>query len=133
MSMETSFLNMNRGNRLSAYMGLELASGVEPKFEKGYNFLDIPVLALQKDDGTTVEKGLRNQHLFVVPACTMDLRGDYKVLVEPNPALSEYGSVQGMYYVQPESGRRVPGFWITLRKDLDLSNISYAIRMYLRI
>lgn len=133
MSIESSFINLNRGNRLTSYMGLDLDEGVELKFEKGYTHCDIPIRVLLNADGTPVEKGLRNQHLRVIPACSVDLKGDYKLLVEPNPALSEFGSVQGMYYIQPGTGRQTPGFYITLRKDLDLSTVSYGIRLYMRI
>lgn len=133
MSMESSFLNLGRGNRTTAYMGLELDPGVEIKYEKGYTYMDIPVRELVNGEGVIVEKGLRNQHLRVIPACSVDLKGDYKILVEPNPALAEFGAVQGMYYIQPGTGRQTPGFYITLRKDLDLSQIQYGIRMYMRI
>lgn len=134
MPMESSFLNLNRGNRLSSYMGLEMAPGVASlPFTPGFTHIDIPPLHLEKDDGTVLEQGLRNQHLRIVPACTVDLRGDYKLLVEPNPALAAVGSVQGMYYIQSGSGRQAPGIWITLRKDFNPADLPWVVRLYLRI
>ncbi len=132
MPIESSFMNLNRGNRLSAYMGLDLAPGVELQFTAGYTFADVPVLSITKD-GEPVTTALRNQHVYIVPACYIDPKGDYKVLVEPNPALSAFGSVQSMYYIQPGTGRQLPGFYITLRRDLDLTDIKYAVRLYMQV
>lgn len=133
MPIESNFLNLNRGNRLSAYMGLELEPGVELQFAPGYIYAEIPILAFLNGESTEVDSPLRNQHLRVVPAGTVDPRGDYKILVEPNPALSEFGSVQGSYYIQPNTGRQSPGFYITLRKDLVLADIKYGVRLYMQV
>lgn len=132
--MESSFLNLARGNRLSSYMGLQMAEGKSYRYAPDYTYIEIPVSILYNPtDEKEVEKGLRNQHLFVTPACFVNIRGGYKVLVEPNPKLAAYGATQGMYYISSGAGEQVPGFYITLRKDLDISDVNYAVRLYLQV
>lgn len=131
--MESSFLNIARGNRLNSYIGLKMGEGKSFRYAADYTYIEIPVRELiNVTDDKTGSKGLRNQHVRILPACEVNVRGNYKLLVEPNPELAAYGSVQGMYYIQPGQGEQVPGFYITLRKDLDLSDLNFAVRLYLR-
>lgn len=130
--MESSFLNLVRGNRLTSMMGLELFTGEPPKYGVGYTYVEVPVAKLVDLEGNTLEKGLRNQHIAVIPECTVMARGDYKILVEPNRAFWQYGTVQGMYYIQPGDDTQAPGFYVILRRDLDLTGIDWAVRLYLR-
>lgn len=130
--LDSVFLNLTRGNRLSQYMGLRLREGTLPKYgQPNYSYVEIPIAEVQKE-GEVVESALRNQHLLIVPDCILNVRGDYHVLVEPNPALAEFGQVQAPYYIHSGEGEQAPGFYITLRKDLDLSSIKYAVRLYLQ-
>jgi hypothetical protein len=132
--MQTSFYNWARGNRLSQYAGLKMYDGHEFKYAPDYTYIEIPVSYLRdnKEGLQYVKKGLRNQHLQVVAACSLDVRGSLKVEVEPCPQLSEYGSVQAGYYIHPGSGEVSPSFYVTFRKDCDISEIPYAVRLYLR-
>lgn len=128
--MDSVFLNLNRGNRITSYMGLELPQGQPPRFlQPNYFAVEVGVDSSEFD----TEKLLRNQHVFIPALCRVTVRADHHLLVEPNSALSEYGQVQGNYYIHPGDGERVPGFWITLRKDLLLSDIQYAVRLYLQV
>jgi hypothetical protein len=134
--MDGSFFNWIRGNRINQYAGLVMDQDVNYKVGgRDSMYLDVPIGALYdgKDD-VYVAKGLRNQYLKVIPACTMDVKGSFAVLVEPNPLLAEYGMIQPGYYLHPGSGMLRPSFYISLRKDLDLKDIKdlYAIRLYLR-
>lgn len=135
--MSTSFLNLASGSRISNYLGLRMEPGTvftyPPSGDSLYAYLEIPVGKVLGAAGEPLEgKALRNQHVYVQPACTVNVRGSYRFEVHPNPALWEVGTVQGMYYLEPSSGERTPGFFMTLRKDLDLDKIDYAVRIYMR-
>ena len=94
--------------------------------------MEIPALEFwNPSEEEVLKKGLRNQHLKVLPACKLQVRGSYRVLVEPNPALSEFGTAQAMYFIPPGTGDVTPSFYVSLRKDLDLKDIEWAIRLYL--
>jgi len=130
--METSFYNWARGNRLSQYAGLKMYDGHEFRYAPDYTYIEIPLLGFMDQKEGLQEKGLRNQHLQVIPACTIDVKGSLKVEVEPCPQLAEFGSVQAGYYIHPGSGEVTPSYYITFRKDCDFDNIPYAVRLYLR-
>lgn len=134
--METSYLKLI-GSRLSNHLGLKMDEGYEYMFpqvqERNYGYVEIPVKELYNPgEEKAVEKGLRNQQLIVVPACTVDVKGHYRFEVHPNPQLWNYGIVQGMYYLEPKEGTKSPNFSIVLRKDLDPAEIEYAVRIYMR-
>lgn len=134
---DTSFLKLIPGSsRIVARMGLKMDEGVPMKVAgHGYLALEIPAVAIRNpSDLPRTEKALRNQHVQIIPGCSLEVRGNEIVEIEPCPELAEYGSVQAGYYILPDdkAKRIVPAFWITLRKDLDLSDIPYAIRIYLR-
>lgn len=136
--MDSAFLKLNEP-RISNYMGLRMDEGVPYRYSKDYLYIQVPVRALVNKPGTAEEekitgegKALRNQRLLILPACTINVRGYNNIVqVQPNPALAEYGDIQGSYYIHPNEGERVPGFYISLRRDLDLRDIDYAIRLYM--
>jgi hypothetical protein len=133
--LDSVFLNLVRGNRLTAYMGLELEiAGVvaEVKYGKDYSYVEIPLAYAQAPDGSTMREVKRNQHVEIVPACTVNVRGQYRLLVEPNPALWADAVVQGSYYIQSETGKQYPSFYLQARRDIDLSTVEYAVRLYLQ-
>lgn len=131
--MDSQFLNLVRGTRLSAHLGLQMLPDVAYKFAPSYLYVEIPVDSFWNPGEEKVQgKGLRNQHLLVQPACTIDVRGSCLVEVEPNRALSEYGTISGgIYRVHPGSGRITPGFYVTLRRDMELADVDWAVRLYL--
>lgn len=155
-SLETSFLNLVRGSRLTNYMGLRThedqppTAGTTYKFASDYAYIQIPIWGFRNtadgDDTPPTLKASRNQYVEVLPVCRLNVRGSYRVLVEPNPALAAFGMTQGSYYVQPGSGITIPLFHMQMRRDLDLtppaaptdgeantvSDSPYAIRLYLR-
>lgn len=128
--METSYLKLMKGSRLTNYMRLEMAPGTEPELGKNYLHLDIPVLGAQAEEGISMQIK-RNQHVWIRSAATVDMKGRNFIEVEPNPALAEMGQVQGMYRVHPDSGKKELGFWFTARKDVDLTELEYAVRIYM--
>lgn len=128
--METSYLKLMKGSRLTNYMRLEMDPGVEPVLGKNYLHLDIPLAGAQTEEGMTLEVK-RNQHVWIAAAAHVDMKGRNFIEVEPNSALAEFGQVQGMYRVHPDSGRKQLGFWFTARKDVDLTELQYAVRIYM--
>jgi hypothetical protein len=133
--METSYLKLLKGSRLTNYMRLEMAPGVEPILGKNYLHLDIPLVgAVHDDGGDVIQVSLsvkRNQHVWILGAAHVDVRGRNFIEVEPNPVLAEYGQAQGLYRIHPDSGRKELGFWFTARKDVDLTILKYAVRVYM--
>lgn len=128
---ESSFLNLVRGNRLNMYMGLTMDEGVAYRFPQDYTYVEIPLRGLYNPgDKEMTNKGLRNQLLQVVPACQLNIKGGYRVLVKTNPALQEYGSAPQMFLLDNNEGEQ-PVFHVALRKDMDPSSLNWAVRLYM--
>lgn len=128
--MDTSYLKLMKGSRLRNYMGLHMAEGHEFTCGPNYMYLEIPVLGVLDEDAKLITEVKRNQHVFVMAAASVEVKGRNFIEVEPNAALSEYGQVQGLYRVHPGEQAGL-GFWFTARKDTDLSKLSHAIRIYM--
>lgn len=133
--METSYLRMVDGTRLSNYLGLKMQEGYEvgrpTQAARSYAYIEIPVMTL-RGNGEDSSEAKRNAYVEVVPACTVNVKGRCRFEVHPNPKLYEYGMAQGMYYLEPEDGELIPSIRIWLRRDLSLSDLDYAIRIYMR-
>jgi len=132
--METSYLKLMKGSRLTNYMRLEMAPGTEPVLGKNYLHLDIPLMGAVIEDNNRMQMSMevkRNQHVWIKSAATVDMKGRNFIEVEPNPILAEVGQVQAMYRVHPDSGKKELGFWFTARKDVDLTELEYAVRIYM--
>lgn len=134
--METSFLKV-LDSRISNYLGLKMDPGysfASPGIqERNYAYIELPVKELYlPSEEKVVSKGLRNQHILVLPPCTVDVKGNYRFEVHPNPKFWDYGIVQGMYYLEPKDGVRTPGFSVVLRRDMESSDLDWAVRIYMR-
>lgn len=129
--METSYLKLVTGSRLTNYMGLQMVPGFESRFGKNYMYLEIPVLGARGSEEESTKKVLRNQHVFVEAACSVEIRGLHMLEVEPNPALAEFGQIQPGFRLHPGGARQAVGFWFTARKDTDLDQLGYAVRLYM--
>lgn len=131
--MDSSYLNLVRGNRLSNHMGLEMAPAHAYKYAPDYSYVEIPALTFEKD-GEPIEKVLQNQFVSVVPACTLHVRGSYRIQVEPNPAFGQFGIYTPGYNVQPTlMGNEVtPQFQVLARKGFSLTDVTWAVRLYMR-
>lgn len=127
--MDSMFVNLVRGNRLSLYLGLEMLGEHAYRFSKDYSYIEVPLLHAENSEGV-VDKALRNQHLKVIPACKFKVQGSrLKVLVKTNPLLQEVATAPTMYMIEEESGS--PIFYMTMRKDFDLSKLDWVVRVYL--
>jgi hypothetical protein len=130
--VDTAFLKLTDGPRLSNYVGLDMETGFNYKHGKNYLYVEIPVLGVyDTETDKFVTEVKRNQHVFVRAACSVDVSGRSFIEVEPNPALAESGIVQSLFRVHPESGCQPVGFWFSPRKDTDLSKLTYAVRIYM--
>lgn len=130
--MDTSYLKLlNGSSRIKNYMGLVLDPGVVPEAGKNYMYIDLPVRNAIVAEGEAVTEVKRNQHVWIQAAGKVDVKGMNFIEVEPNPALAEMGQVQGLYRIHPGSGEKQLGFWFTARRDVDLSVLKYAVRIYM--
>jgi len=147
--VETSFLKLVDQTRLNNYLGLKMVEGHSlsrpTKSSRNYAYIEIPVLGFRKltsdaKDGSSndpkgnelSDKAARNSFIEVVPACTVNVRGNYRFEVHPSAQVHSFGIAQGMYYLEPEDGELIPSYRLWLRKDIELSDLNYAIRIYMR-
>lgn len=130
---DSPYLKIVSGNRITNYMGVVMAEGFPFRYVSNYMAIEIPIRELYlPSEEKAVTKALRNQYVQVIPACTIQARGNYMVEVEANHKLSEYGLISGgNYKVHPHEKQVTPSFHLQLRKDLDLTDIDFAIRLYL--
>lgn len=130
--MDSMFLNLTRGSRLTAFMGLEVTSGYVYTFGPNYQYVEIPFLHFNKDDNSTTDEAKPNQHLEVVAACSIHVRGSYPVLVQYNPDLQEVATLGSSHIIWPgEAGRITPSYYATFRKGIKADDISWAVRLSL--
>ena len=127
--MDSMFLNLIRGNRVTAYMGLK--TDCPPKYGSSYYYIEIPVRCFRKDDGTELEEAKANQHLEVVPDCTIKVRGNQAVMVHYNPALQAVGNMAGSHIVWPGCEEQCPSFYVSFRKGINISDLEWAVRLSL--
>lgn len=131
--MDGAFLNLVRGNRLASWMGLTLPDGVTaPKYGSQYHYVEIPVGQVLKD-GEPVADGkiVRNQHVEILAACTIKVRGNNPVMVVYNHDLQRVANLGSFHMVHPGGEALVPSFWATFRKDCEVMDIPWAVRLYL--
>lgn len=126
--MSQTFLRLLPGTRLTNYLGLRCDEGIQPlraEVSTEYGYLDIPFATGQEMELK------RNQHVFLEAGATINVKGREVVGIEPNPALAEFGQVQGYYRAQPGSGEKRLGFYFTCHKQVDLTQFKYAVRVYM--
>lgn len=127
--MDSAFLNLIRGNRVTTYMGLK--SDAPPRYGASYQYIEIPVRCFRKDDGSELAEAKANQHLEVVPDCTIKVRGNQPVMVHYNPALQAVGSMAGSHIVWPGGEEHCPTFYVSFRKGITTVELEWAIRLSL--
>lgn len=135
--METSYLSLVSGSRISNFLGLKMDQGVDytrPGVqERQYAYIEIPVRHIENvTTGEIGMRALRNQLVRIVPACTVNVRGNYRFEVHPDRTLWAYGIVEGMFYLEPKEGEFSPSFHMQLRRDMELVPGTSVIRIYMR-
>lgn len=133
--MESAHVKLVSGSRIENYLGLRMDAGYNYTHGKNYMFISVPATVLVEASEKGMEEPTmtikRNQHVFIPAACTLNVRGQSFLEIEPNPALAEFGQVQGTYRVHPDSGEMRPGVWFTARKDTDISELQFLINIYM--
>lgn len=132
-SIATTFVNLVRGNRLSAYVGLQMTEEIPFKYGADYTYVEIPIQHLfLLSEEKVVTEAKKQQRIAIVPACSVEPRGTGTHLyIEPNRELALYGDISPSYYLHTGDGRVVPTIYMSLRKDVSLADVKYAIRIYM--
>ena len=111
------FPKINTGNRTTK-MGLE----GDFTYTKDYMGILVPAQA-------TEEELTKGKKVVLKPTVTVNPKSGFKILVDVNPKLYEYGSVNCVSIIEPELGEQ-PEVFINLRKKLDLDDLDYLVRIY---
>lgn len=138
MSMDSVFLNLVRGNRLSTFLGLAMDGETSYRFGKDYSYVEIPLGEIMDLD---TEKLLRkngsikkNTTVTLMAACTIDPRA-YKVIVTTNPKLQLLATgAPPMSLVESEGGGLLrPGCTVVTRRDCNVADLAgdWLVRLYL--
>lgn len=101
-----SFLDLRRASRVQKY--LRMTPGVaESNYIYGQDgsYLELPIGAIEVSNAS---KGITKLTLVADVMLEPALTNEYKYLFEPNPALWQYGMVQGSYYMNGGEGRMTP-------------------------
>jgi hypothetical protein len=118
-----SFIKLAVPTKLVNHAGLKMDDGFHYVHGKNYMYVDIPSLSASE-----IKKA---SHVFLEAAATVDVKGQYLVMIEANPVLAEYGQVQSGYYIHPGSGQKRLGVWFFALKPLSLSELEYLVRLYM--
>ena len=112
-------------------MGLQMTEGVPYKYAVDYSYVEIPLGTIYNPSTEEVlNKASRNQHLLLKPACSLRLDGNHKIIVKTNPLLQEFATVPAVLLLDPKSGEQ-PHFYASFRKDMDLSDLDWLVRLYM--
>lgn len=120
-----SYLKLVSGSRVTNYMGLVMDEGVPFKYGKHYLSIQVPV---RIPEDLIVKRG---QQIFIAAACTLAVRGEHLVEVEPSVEFHQFGTVSPGYKIDPGTEKHQPGVWLIAHKSLDLSTIDFAVKLYL--
>lgn len=129
---QVTFVKLASDNMRKNYMGLQVDPNLVLKFSPDYNYVEIPLGEVLNpgDDDKPVEKAMRNQHLRIRAAAYVAPKSQYRVLVSINPALQAVATLPSLLLVESTDAGPVE-FFATFRKDMDLSSLSWLVRLYL--
>jgi hypothetical protein len=136
-NIDTSYLKLIDGARIKSHMGLRLEEGYKYTHGKNYLFIEIPVLGVwvegekAGDEAKYINNIKKGQHVFICAAGSLETKGNSFIEVEPNRELAEYGTIQPMYRIHPGDEVTPLGFHFTARRDVDLSQLKYCVRLYM--
>lgn len=136
MSLDSAFLNLVRGNRISTYLGLTMEGEIAYRFAADYSYVEIPLSEVFDLDS---EKVLRKnavlkkgQTVRLIPACQIQTR-NYKCLVSVNPVLQDFSyGTPGMFLIDAGDTTQ-PSVTVTARKDCSVADLTsgWLVRLYL--
>lgn len=127
--MESMYLNWARGNRVKVYAGImNLPEGVE--YSSDYIAMYVPLAeGFNPSSEEIIAVGKANSRAVLLPAVQVK-PAKYRIQVVPNPALYEYADVFHEPLIEPGSDSQ-PKLYVRFRKDLELDQLSYLVRLYL--
>ena len=111
------FPKINTGNRTTKM-------GLEGDFTYTKDYMGILAPAQPAEEELT-----KGKKVVLKPTVTVNPKSGFKILVDVNPKLYEYGSVNCVSIIEPELGEQ-PEVFINLRKKLDLDDLDYLVRIY---
>lgn len=130
--MSETFLNLLSGNTLKSYLGHQTDDTNSPNWAPDYTYIQVPLKEVYNpSDEKIVTKAMRNQQLKLIPACTINVRSRYKAMVKTNPKLQEVATCPTLYLIDGGDSREEISFYATFRKDYDLSELEWIVRVYL--
>ena len=141
--METSYLKLVSGSRISNYLGLQMVEGYNYSYpktaESDYAYIDIPIqkifLTSSREEINHGYKLKKNVWITIEPACSVNPRGrGHRFEVHPNTQFRDIGITDGSFYLEPGSGASIPRFQLIVKADLDLdlTKFEYSVRIYMR-
>jgi hypothetical protein len=127
----TAFIKLSSDNTRKNYLGLATQEGMPIRFSQDYMSVEVlPSSIWNPSEEKFVDKAMRNQHLKLEAACTIHPKYQYRALVKTNPMLQEVASAPAMFMVESGEGGPV-SFFATFRKDFEVKDLSWLVRIYL--
>lgn len=136
MSLDSAFLNLVRGNRLSTYLGLTMEGEAVHRFSSDYSYVEIP---LGEVIDYASEKILRKNAsikagttLRLLPACRIENR-TYKCLASFNPSIQKFApGSSSVILIEPGEGQQ-PAINVHIQRDCNLADVvsGWLVRLYL--
>jgi hypothetical protein len=131
MTTTTAFIKLSSDNIRKNYLGRVTQEGVPFRFSQDYMAIEVlPSLIWNPSEEKQVDKAMRNQHLRLEAACEIQPKHQYRALVKTNPILQEVASAPAMFMVESGEGGPV-SFYATFRKDFEVKDLSWLVRIYL--
>ena len=122
------FKHLSRTARSYRLMNVNIEEFVRTSSDFVAGYVGVGVgINLSSGEEITDPKLKRAERVKLIGNVNMIIR-KCRVLIEPNPVLYEYGSVDSERIIEPGT---VPEIFIKLHKDLDLNNLEYLYRVYL--
>ena len=129
---DVTFLNLLRGNRLSGFLRMRMASGSVYRLAKDYTYAELPLSRMSSMDGEAIEgKALRNQTIELFAPTTLQPINGYKALVVANPLLYRFASVAGMTLVDASDTEIPISVIARFTRDFDPTALDWLCRVYL--
>jgi len=128
--MESMYMNWARGNRVSVFGGITVDSADDVAYSKDYIAMLVPLgEAYNVSTEEIVSVGKANSRLKLIPKLSIAPK-KYRIQVEPNPLLYEVADVFHEKIIEPDSDSQ-PYIYVKFRREFDLSQLDYLVRLYL--
>lgn len=130
--LETVFLNLIRGNRITNYLGLELKGNSSLTYSKDYgtSYLQLG-RALNLETAKHVKKLKKDMRVALFPLATINPR-KYRAYIEVNPALYAIGNVNFERVIEADKGVSELPIYLEVKEDFDgLEDLEYLVRISL--